>query len=203
MAAQVLKNSSSERFSKSEMWGLVIAELTEARVVNGRHKDGSVFPVLLTSSAISVGGVQLYALLFEFLPKNAAVVTCDLDGVIQSATTNIGSILEGYTSKRMLGTKVLSYFEAASTLLEDSIEKGVAGKFGKDAKHIIGEEMRVKSIPKSGDSKLIAFQVIDSRDNMYVVTLKLASTLAARSGSVDESSSGSSYEFDAFARGGE
>ena len=51
------------------MWQAVIAELTNVRVVNGKHKDGYVFPVLLTSSAINVSGVQLYALLFERLPS--------------------------------------------------------------------------------------------------------------------------------------
>jgi hypothetical protein len=70
-----------------------MADLTSVRVVNGKHKDGSLVPMLLTSSAISLQGVQLYALLFERIPEHTAIITTDLDGLIQSATSNINAVI--------------------------------------------------------------------------------------------------------------
>jgi hypothetical protein len=79
------------RFSQTDLWRAFVAEVTAQRVVNGRHKDGSLFPLLLTCSSVSSaeGRVQLYALLFEELPADAVTMTCALDGIVRSTTANV------------------------------------------------------------------------------------------------------------------
>ena len=58
----------SERFSKSQVWQAMMSDLTSVRVINGKHKDGTLLPMLLTSSEMAIGGMKLYALLFERIP---------------------------------------------------------------------------------------------------------------------------------------
>jgi hypothetical protein len=70
---------SAVRFSQTEMWKTVLAQLVCARVVNAKHMNGSLTPVMFTSSAVNSVGGQLYALLFESLPANTATITCDAE----------------------------------------------------------------------------------------------------------------------------
>ena len=57
--------ASTSRFSQSEMWKSVLAQLVSARVVNVKHKNGTLIPVMLTTSAIDSVGGKFYAVLLE------------------------------------------------------------------------------------------------------------------------------------------
>ena len=87
---------SESRFSRTDMWrgkhafyfhhicrnsflsvlflSDLMHDLTSVRVVNGKHQDGSMLPLLLTSSEMKIGDQQLYSLLFEPIRnKNVSV----------------------------------------------------------------------------------------------------------------------------------
>lgn len=71
-----------------------------ASLLTGRHKDGSLIPLLMSSSQVTVGGNLLYSLLFERTPPRTAIITADMDGVVQSATINVLDIL-GYSAREL------------------------------------------------------------------------------------------------------
>jgi hypothetical protein len=61
----LISQPSESRFSRTDMWKDLMHDLTSVRVVNARHKDGSLLPILLTSSEIVVSQQKMYSLLFE------------------------------------------------------------------------------------------------------------------------------------------
>jgi hypothetical protein len=89
-------NKGSSRFSQTDLWRAFVSKVTSQRVVNGMHRDGSLFSLLLTSSAISSaeGRVELFALVFEELSLEGATLTCAPDGIVRSTTSNVESILQ-------------------------------------------------------------------------------------------------------------
>ncbi len=149
----------------------LFVDLTSVRVVNGRHADGSVTPLLLTSSEVKVGGVRLYALLFEPLKHNSAIVTTDIDGVIQSASVNVHLLLT--LKPRALCGLPLSRFcqDAETDFLQASLDASQSAKFGQQAKNIVGAPVPLALL--NGASVVPAvLQVLDVRNNLYVVALK-------------------------------
>lgn len=59
------------------MWKSVLSQLVTARVINTKHKNGLLTPVMLTSSAVESVGGKFFAVLLESLPANTATVTVD------------------------------------------------------------------------------------------------------------------------------
>lgn len=125
--------------------------------------------MLLSSSAMSMGGIQLFGLLFERIPEYTAIITTDHDGIIQSATSNIFVILRvparelcGKSLRDALGTSVDPNFLSSSV-------KGQVGK------HITGEVMELVAQTEEGPV-LVQLQVIDAQHNMFVVTIKLSTS---------------------------
>ncbi len=165
--------TSSEGFSQSDVWRCVLSELTMARVVNAKHKDGSLVPVLLTSTTLNVGGLQLYALLFENLPKNSAVVTCDADGVVQSATQNVVNILHCAT-RDICGQPLTRFVRGPQNVFLASLDASKAARYGKEAKHHVGSQVDVFGVPRQigGPGIPLLLQVMDTRDDMYVVSIR-------------------------------
>ena len=184
-----MQQPNSERFSKTEMWLSVLSELTNVRVVNGKHKAGHVFPLLLTSSAMIIGGVHLYALLFESIGVNKAVITLDVDDeTIQTCTNNIQEML-GLKTIQIVGRSLASLLKCSPTLLSDSLS---ANRFGTKAKHIVGSPIEVQI-----DEKILILEVTDARDHMYVVTVKTKD-----SSSLENVAKNVAKTYDRFAKGG-
>ena len=163
--------ASAERFSKSEMWQSVLGELSSARVVNAKKKDGSLSPIMLTSSSIRVGGLTLFALLFEHLPKNAVLVTCNMEGVVLSATDNTASLLHR-GPREVCGAPLERFVKGG--VIQQSLNAGKSNKFGKSAKHSVGALVEAFGVGKElgAPGTPLAVEVVDSRDNMYVVVIK-------------------------------
>ncbi len=184
-----LLQAQSDRFSKTDMWKDVMQDLTSVRVVNGKHKDGSLIPMLLTSSAISLQGLQLYALLFERIPEHTAIITTDFDGLIQSATSNISSVIR-INARELCGkqiSEVIPPADGESNYLMASIQD-------KTGKHVIGNLIDLV-VPTALGPTPVRLQVIDAQHNMLVVTIRKRSVRLQR-GSGDSLNVGnSSSEF--------
>lgn len=162
-----------DRFSKTDMWKDVMGDLTSVRVVNGKHKDGSLIPMLLTSSGMTLQGLQLYALLFERIPEHTAIITTDYDGIIQSATSNISTILR-MQARELCGRNMSDVFPLR--VGEDGMEGPSAGMLqasidGMSGKHVVGKPVDV-SCPSPLGSISARLQVIDTQHNMFVVTVR-------------------------------
>jgi PAS domain S-box-containing protein len=166
-------STSSERFSKSEMWLCILSELTMARVVNAKHQDGTLVPVTLTSTTINAGGLQLYVLMFEFLPKGSVILTCDGDLVVQSCTTNIQDLLR-VPPRDICGKTLQRFVSGQPCWLQNSLDAGRAARFGKDAKHATGSPVDIYAVPREigGPGIPMTLQVLSAHDELYVVSLK-------------------------------
>ena len=178
-----IAQTSSERFSRTDMWKSVMAEITGARVVNGKHKNGSIFPVLLTSSAINVSGVQLYALLFEPVPKKSAVLTTDMDGTVLTCTYNIAEFL-GVKSARVVGRLFGEFAEVDAALLHESLQEGIMGRYGEQAKHVVGVPKTVmnraaepRSIGESKDGRLQCVCVLTDELQCFRLSIRATTCL--------------------------
>lgn len=180
-ARSLALSESHSRFSRTDIWQDLMRDLTSSRVVNGRHLDGSVIPTLLTSSEITVGGQRLYSLLFEPIRNRGAVVTTCQKGVIQSATQSVQAVLK-VRPRAICGKPISSLFQlsAASSSSgaqeEDVIALSIAAnvskaKFGKQAKHQVGAPISAVAVTSDGPL-VVTVEVIDSRNNMFVVTIR-------------------------------
>ena len=131
--------------------------------------------MLLTSSAMSLQGLQLYALLFERIPENSAILTTDHDGVIQSATSNIATILR-VPARELCGKSVYAIIPP-DTDQENYLTESVAGKTGK---HVVGDPIDLVISTGLGVQG-VRLQVIDAQHNMFVVTIRKRSVTLAMS----------------------
>ncbi len=88
-----------QHFSASDLWKSIVADLVKVRIVNGQSKDGTLQPLLISTSQMTVAGQPLYVLLFEQLRKKCAILVVDESGVITSATENLSLVLGWHASR--------------------------------------------------------------------------------------------------------
>lgn len=163
------QQTSEGRFSRTDMWLDLMKDLTSVRVVNGKHKDGSMTPMLLTSSEMRLGGQKLYSLLFEPIrDRDAAIVTTCHDGIIQTASDSVKSIF-GRRARAICGERLSTFFEDDEDAIERSLAANKKNRLGQ--KNLVGAP--VDMVLKADDWTPVIVEVIDSRNNIYVVTLKL------------------------------
>ncbi len=86
----------------------LMRDMASFRVVNGKHRDGSLVPLLVTSTSINIAQHQLYALLFEQPQGNSAILTLDGAGIIQGATENVASLLAVHAARHLCGLPLAS-----------------------------------------------------------------------------------------------
>ncbi len=179
----------ADRFSQSDLWRAFVSEVTAQRVVNGKHRGGELIPVLLTSSAVISGGgrVHLYALVFEDLPKDGATLTCSPDGIIQSSTANVESIL-GCSVRDICGQSLHRFVRGNGSMdvFQASLEAG------KRLKKKAGAAVDVFGTPRQMGAPGIPLtvRVLDDRDELIVVSVQLRNPVArkaAEPGSVENS----------------
>jgi hypothetical protein len=200
-------NNGSARFSQTDLWRAFVSEVTAQRVVNGKHRDGSLFPVLLTSSAVSSaeGRVELFALVFEELSLEGATLTCAPDGLVRSTTRNVESVISlsasdlvGQSLHRFVrgagGADVLQAARAAASISRKSGSSGSSGSC------VSGARADVFGIPRQFGAPgfPLSAQLIDEREDLIVISLFQRNPLArkeATPGAVEDA-------IDASARGG-
>ncbi len=145
-------------------------DLTSVRVVNGKHKDGSLIPMLLTSSEIVVSNQKMYSLLFEPIrTRGGAIITACQQGIIQSVSDNVGPLF-GMRARALCG-KPLSHFFHGEDVTEKSLSANTKNKYAQ-GKHQLGAPIEVEASTADGPLTVVV-EVIDSRNNMFVLTVKM------------------------------
>ena len=137
-----------------------------------------MIPILLTSSEIIVSGQKMYSLLFEPIRNRggAIITTCQQNEIIQSASDNISTVL-GVRARALFGKSLASLFGGAQ-VVDMSLAAKVKSKYGAHGKHLIGAPIEVTATSADGPVNVIV-EVIDSRNNMFVLTIKHKSSYAA------------------------
>lgn len=51
----------------------IMSDQASSRVMNGRHSEGALVPLLVTSTPINIANHKLFALMFEPFPQNMAI----------------------------------------------------------------------------------------------------------------------------------
>ena len=159
---------SETRFSRTDMWKDLMHDLTSVRVVNGKRSDGTMVPLLLSSSEMRIGGQLLYSLLFEPIRnRNGAVVTTCHEGIVQTASPNV-LVVFGMAPRAMCGESLRSFFEYQEDPIERSLMMSTKNRQGQ--KHVLGAP--VDMVLEGDDWLPVVVEVIDSRNGMYVVTIR-------------------------------
>ncbi len=144
----LISQPSEGRFSRTDMWKDLMHDLTSVRVVNAKHKDGTLIPILLTSSEIVVSTQKMYSLLFEPIrSRGGAIITLSQEGIIQSASDNISTLL-GVRARQFCGKSVLAYF--VEDPVEKSFSQGLANTKYNKGKHRVGAPVDVSAKASDG-----------------------------------------------------
>jgi serine/threonine protein kinase len=144
-------------------------DLTSVRVVNAKHKDGSLIPMLLTSSEIIVSNQKMYSLLFEPIrSRGGAVITACQQGIIQTCSDNVGPLF-GVRARTLCGKPLCQLF-LGEDVIECSLNANTKSKYA-SAKYQLGAPVEITASTADGPLSVVV-EVVDSRNNMFVVTVK-------------------------------
>lgn len=67
--------------------------IDKRRLVEGLHKDGSIFPIFLSVTEVKVWNVQMYIGAIEKVEDKAVIINTNTDGVITSCNKNVEELL--------------------------------------------------------------------------------------------------------------
>ncbi len=169
-----LSRASTGSFSKTDMWLDVLNEMTTYRVCNGRHRSGSTVPMLLTSTDVNIANQKLVVLLFESITDGrGSILTLNESGCIQAATENIAGLLS--VSANSLIGRPFSSLVAEDPVLDYvrlSMEGGKCSRFGKATKNVVGSPVTVDLRGRDNAPISCTLEVLEARNNMYVVAIK-------------------------------
>jgi serine/threonine protein kinase len=151
-----------QRFSETDLWRSLMRDLLQVRVVNGQHKDGSHVPLLISSSELVIAGLRFYALLFEQMPKSAAILIVDGSGLITSSSENLSNVI-GWNTEHASGKTInaLIAFPMPTTYLT---------KRKIDPTVIINASAKTPT----GQNISIGLQVLDFANEAYTIMVKPA-----------------------------
>jgi serine/threonine protein kinase/Leucine-rich repeat (LRR) protein len=113
-----------QRFSSSDLWKSLMEDLLKVRLVNGQKKDGTLAPLLISSSELVIGGQQLYVLLFEQIQKKCALMVVDHSGMILSASDNLPSVI-GWRADAVQGrgiSTIVTHPDPQEYMMENRID---------------------------------------------------------------------------------
>lgn len=158
--------SASERFSSTDVWQHLIADVTSTCVLSGRHKDGSLRPMWLSCSISGVGNDKLYSIMFENVPSHRIVWIADDDGVVQSVTHNV-SFLLGLDARTVCGRKFADLLQDST---RDPLKESWAIGDHSMAKHRQGGDVEITIVNARGEPTVCTLQVKDVRHNVAFVT---------------------------------
>jgi hypothetical protein len=90
------------------MWRAMISDLVAVRIVNGQRKDGTLVPLLVSVSELMVAKQRYFAILFEQMHKQCALVVVDELGIVSNASDNVKLVLS-CTPEQMAGRPINSW----------------------------------------------------------------------------------------------
>jgi len=77
--------------------------INKSRLLEGQHKDGTIFPIRLSVSEVSLGATQqLYIGMIERVPNRTVIITADLRGVITGVNASVTEVW-GYQPSELVG----------------------------------------------------------------------------------------------------
>jgi serine/threonine protein kinase/PAS domain-containing protein len=153
---------SPQRFSETDLWRSLMHDLLHVRVVNGQHKNGAHLPLLISSSELVIAGLRFYALLFEQMPKSAAILVVDGSGLVTSASDNLQAVI-GWNSQHASGKTV-------NTLIVSPLPSTYLVKRSFDPNSIINASAKTAG----GQFIAVALQVLDFGNDVYTLMVKPA-----------------------------
>lgn len=135
----------------------------KSRIVEGQHKDGSIFPIRLSVSKIGEGDETIFIGMIDKMEDKSASVTINITGIIVSCNQNVEELF-GYKANELIGQNVnllmpTPHKEKHNSYIQTYLQGGVAKVIGKvrnvAARHKIGtvfpislqvEQLKVGSI---------------------------------------------------------
>lgn len=148
-----------QRFSESNLWLSLMQDLLHVRIVNGQRKDGVQIPLFISSSEVVVGGVRLFALIFERIQSHCCVLGVDASGVISFASDNLLQIV-GWMPVKAVGKVV-------NALIVTPGPETYLMPEGIDPWRV--QEVSCKS--PAGEKSTMSLQIIDFSHGIYTLLL--------------------------------
>jgi len=107
----------------------------KSRIVEGQHKDGSIFPIRLSVSKIGDGEDTIFIGMIDKMEDKSASITINTTGVIVSCNQNVEELF-GYKANELIGQNVAlivpsPHKEKHNTYLQNYLQGGPAKVIGK------------------------------------------------------------------------
>jgi PAS domain S-box-containing protein len=93
--------------------------IDKRRLVEGLHKDGSIFAIMLSVTEVKVWNIRMYIGAIEKVPDKSVIINTDERGIITSCNKNVEEML-GYTVPELIGNSVNMLMPAAHAQKHDS-----------------------------------------------------------------------------------
>lgn len=77
----------------------------KTRIVEGQHKNGTIFPIRLSVSEVKVGPSSIFIGMIDKVQDKTGTLTCTLDGQIISANQEVETMF-GYKPGELVGQRV-------------------------------------------------------------------------------------------------
>jgi PAS domain S-box-containing protein len=127
----------------------------KSRIVEGQHKDGSIFPIRLSVSKIGEGDDTIFIGMIDKMEDKSASVTINTNGNIVSCNQNVEELF-GYKANELIGQNINVVMPSPHKEKHDSYLRSYLG--GAAAK-VIGKVRNVAAMHKSGNVFPISLQV--------------------------------------------
>jgi PAS domain S-box-containing protein len=79
--------------------------IDKRRLVEGLHKDGSIFPIILSVTEVKVWNVQMYIGAIERVEDKSVIINADATGIITSCNNKVDDLI-GYTAPELVGKSI-------------------------------------------------------------------------------------------------
>jgi len=127
----------------------------KSRIVEGQHKDGSIFPIRLSVSKIGDGDDTIFIGMIDKMEDKSASITIDTAGTIVSCNQNVEELF-GYKANELIGQNVSTlvpspHKEKHNSYIQNYLQGGSA--------KVIGKVRNVGARHKSGSVFPISLQV--------------------------------------------
>jgi len=127
----------------------------KSRIVEGQHKDGSIFPIRLSVSKIGDGDDTIFIGMIDKMEDKSASITINTNGSIVSCNQNVEELF-GFKANELIGQNITvvmpsPYKEKHNSYLQSYLQGGTA--------KVIGKVRNVAAMHKSGTVFPISLQV--------------------------------------------
>jgi PAS domain S-box-containing protein len=91
----------------------------KSRLVEGQHKDGSIFPIMISVTEVKVMGIRMFIGAVEKVPEKSMILVADIAGKILSCTRTCEEVL-GYTVPELIGQSINILMPAPHNAMHDN-----------------------------------------------------------------------------------